>query len=160
MPPGLAVSLALAVTLATTLPVLPAQPTHAIFADFGDIDVMARTQLRPAAGPPHASTSANAPRHGTTPPGPGGTPPRRPSRWRPLLTASRRAFLAGAHVCIIPTRALLAAMRPMMGCEANGLDREVTGVFELAWVDTSAQYESALVYPMPPYTWWRWWGVA
>jgi 2'-5' RNA ligase len=38
----------------------------------------------------------------------------------------------------------------MMGCEANGLDREVTGVFELAWVDTSAQYESALVYPMPP----------
>ena len=36
-----------------------------------------------------------------------------------------------------------------MGREASGLDREVTGVFELAWVDTSAQYESALVYPMP-----------
>jgi 2'-5' RNA ligase len=40
--------------------------------------------------------------------------------------------------------------RSMMGRDASGLDREVTGVFELAWVDTSAQYESALVYPMPP----------
>jgi 2'-5' RNA ligase len=36
-----------------------------------------------------------------------------------------------------------------MGRDASGLDREVTGVFELAWVDTSAQYASALVYPMP-----------
>ena len=105
MPPRLAVSLALAVTLATTLPVLPARPTHAIFADFGDFDMMAHTQLRPAAGPPHASASAHAPGHGTTPPGQGVLFPDRPSRWRPLLTASRRAFL-GACVCIIPTRAL------------------------------------------------------
>src|SRR5262245_49724208 len=37
-----------------------------------------------------------------------------------------------------------------MGREARGLEREVTGVFELAWVDTSAPYESALVYPLPP----------
>src|SRR5215475_9600295 len=37
-----------------------------------------------------------------------------------------------------------------MGHDAGGLDREVTGVFELAWVDTSAPYESALVYPLPP----------
>src|SRR5215475_384792 len=37
-----------------------------------------------------------------------------------------------------------------MGHETGELKREVTGVFELAWVDTSAQYESALVYPLPP----------
>jgi 2'-5' RNA ligase len=37
-----------------------------------------------------------------------------------------------------------------MGREARGLEREVTGVFELAWVDASAPYESALVYPLPP----------
>src|SRR5215510_10347721 len=37
-----------------------------------------------------------------------------------------------------------------MGREASELEREVTGVFELAWVDTSAPYESALVYPLPP----------
>jgi hypothetical protein len=37
-----------------------------------------------------------------------------------------------------------------MGREASGLEREVTGVFELAWVDASAPYESALVYPLPP----------
>lgn len=36
-----------------------------------------------------------------------------------------------------------------MGRDASGLDREVTRVFELAWVDPSAQYESAFVYPMP-----------
>jgi hypothetical protein len=98
MPPRLAVSLALAVTLATTLPVLPARPTHAIFADFGDIDVMARTQLRPAAGPPHASTSANAPRHGTTPPGQGGTPPRQAKPVEATSDSEPTGFLGSACV--------------------------------------------------------------
>ena len=61
MPPRLAVSLALAVTLATTLPVLPVRPTHA-FADFGDFDVMAPAQLRPAAGPPPRLCQRQCPR--------------------------------------------------------------------------------------------------